>query len=442
MISFNGRNIPVYPSIDQFVNSDKQTGQLVTLNGKSYLVFSEIAPQTSKIKQIFLRQVQVKQGAVELNPLEVSLMQGGQPGFTDPKQKNYLWFKGTAGLEHLPELAKQGFLFNLMIHTIKTDANQKTEARSRLLSFEFQPELVALTQTVKKMATKLTRHEGGAGGAYFLKSPETGKLLAVVKPANEGPFQLHNAKGLAIPIDSPELVVREGISRFAEPYNEAMAYQIATLIGCDEIAPPTTLGIIEHEGFFLFQEKLDDPNIAKLFNVSGDKEKLCSIQAAVTNYTDLGEAMTVAGQEGKTVKLHQQDFEDCNLLIWVTGDQDAHTGNFMISNQPDASGAYRMKKIDNGLILGRAGMRNYLDNQLVTKVFDQNNSKPLSELSKQKIAAIRTDLIEMKMLDLGYESSSIDAMKARVKSLQSFVDDNPEASIKEINQYVAAHYAS
>jgi hypothetical protein len=278
----------------------------------------------------------------------------------------------------------------------------------------------------------------GISGSYFLLNEDSVPKF-VIKPLDEDIGAINNPKGFASPFaDSP---LRTGIPLYRSCFREVAAFQIAELLEVSSIVPRTTFAIIQSDQFFDLSQQISPKEMQRYLDLIGpeDKEKLCSVQEYVVECKTLFEASqdlqsaSLLDEEIEAL-LDRRDFENANILLWVTGDTDGHANNFLVTpKRVDAIGnqIFGLKKIDNGLAFPE------VNGQLVNSLAALPNAKrPLSFKSIAKIQMIDPDAIAKILIQHGLDGS-ITAMRSRIKTLQAIIEDNPSISIKAINKKIS-----
>ena len=211
------------------------------------------------------------------------------------------------------------------------------------------------------------------------------------------------------------------------------------MIGVETIVPRTNLAIVESDAFY---DQLDgvDPSERTRYERSAAsvpvREKLCSAQEFVPNSKMLFEGLQDLQQAGLSdeeiaARFDTQDFEEANILLWCTYDTDGHMGNFLVyPKSHDAIGneILGIRKIDNGLAFPEKNEQ--LRNNLV---YMPNAEKPLSEEARAKIAAIPVEALADELEQFGLDGS-VAAMRERIGALKEIVAQNPNLSIREIDE--------
>lgn len=279
----------------------------------------------------------------------------------------------------------------------------------------------------------------GISGSYFL-SDENGNVRYVVKPIDEDICALNNRKGFSTPYT--ESTIRENMPLYLSSMREAMAYETARLIGVTNVAPRTTLAILESEAFYDQLDGIDPSERERYERMAASepvREKLCSVQEFVPNSKLLIEglhSLQMAGLSDEEIaaRIDTRDFEDANILLWCTYDTDGHMGNFLVyPKSTDAIGneILGIKKIDNGLAFPEKNeeLRNNLR-------YLPNAKQPLTAEGQAKIAAIPIEALLDRLEQFGLEGSA-EALKERLLFLKKLVAENPEITIKEIDRQMA-----
>lgn len=310
--------------------------------------------------------------------------------------------------------------------------------RFRVLIEETKPghplyqELASLAAAISEKGTyhygSLTPVGEGISGTYLLLDEE-GNPRFVVKPLDEEAGCINSPKfffGVG-----QTFRIRDNIPLYRSAMRDVLAYEIAKMVGVDSIAPETVLAIVESESFYDFGNRLDKKDLAKYLEECGsfDREKLCSLQEYIPNARPLWEVLWNLESSGLTdaemaASFDQEDFENMNLLMWVTYETDGHAGNILA--YPKGDGTYGLKKIDNGLAF--PDKNSCLINHLA---YLDNAKLPLSDAAREKIANIDIDLFCEQFEKYGLESA-IPAFKERITYLKQ-VAQIPGITIRTIN---------
>ena len=233
----------------------------------------------------------------------------------------------------------------------------------------------------------------GISGSYFLLDA-AGIPHFVIKPLDEDIGAINNPKGYASPfIDSP---LRDGVPLYRSCFREVAAYRMAEMIGVASIVPRTDLTILQSDQFFDLSQNVSPREMQRYFDHLGrsDKEKLCSVQEFVAESKTLFEAaqdLQSSGLSDEEIEhlIDQEDFENANILLWVTGDTDGHFGNFLVTpKRVDDIGnqVFGLKKIDNGLAFPET------NGQLINSLVHLPNAyRPLSSAALSKIQTLDPD---------------------------------------------------
>lgn len=261
-------------------------------------------------------------------------------------------------------------------------------------------------------------NSNGCGSSYFVIDEE-GIPRYVLKVVDEDIFCINNRKGLA-GFELGELV-REGIPLYRSAQTDALASEVATLIGAGLITPRTWMAIYTSREFFDITDQMSNEKYDDFVNKTGkpSKEKLCSIQEFIYGARDLGEVYFDYQAEGKPFILDQQDFEDVHLLLWTTFDTDAHMFNLMVYQKwidKEGNIIWGIKKVDNGICFPEknVGFRNGL-------AYFEGSEAPISDALREKIKNMPVDEIINRIKK--YEMDAvIPAFERRIKLLQENID--------------------
>lgn len=271
----------------------------------------------------------------------------------------------------------------------------------------------------------------GISGSYYLVD-ENGEKQFLIKPLDEEAGCIHSSWFPTLFKDCP---LRAHIELYLSSMREVLAYQIAEMIGTP-VVPKTELGIITSDKFQDFSERVTLDELKRYFDNCPpvQSEKICSVQEYVVGSKSLFEALhdfQMAGLSDLEIekRFDKQDFEDANILLWVTNDTDGHMGNFLVYPKGvDAIGneILGIKKIDNGLAF--PDKNGQLQNNLALL---PNAKMMLTEEGRAKIDAIDIEKMAEKYEKLGLSSATI-AMKERITHLKQLAQ-KPNITIKEIN---------
>lgn len=291
------------------------------------------------------------------------------------------------------------------------------------------PGLEALSQ-----GGSLSMIQNGLSGSYIL-SDENNIPRFVIKPLDEDIGAIGNPKGYATPFTHSLLA---DMPLYRSCFREVAAFEIAEQVGVSSIIPRTAFAILEREEFHDLSEQISPKEQGRFGELlgKGDKEKLCSVQEYVQESKTLFEALQDLQQHGLTDEeierlFDQTDFEEANILLWMTGDPDGHSHNFLVTpKRSDAIGhqMFGLRKIDNGFAFPE--QRGDLYNSLATL---PNARHSLSLKAIEKIQEIDPDELADTLIRHGLESS-VDAMCRRIETLQRITLENPSMSIKKINK--------
>jgi hypothetical protein len=216
---------------------------------------------------------------------------------------------------------------------------------------------------------------------------------------------------------------------------------MAEFLGLSSVVPRTSFAIVHSDQFFDLFQNISPREMQTYLETIGpaDKEKLCSVQEFVHPSKMLWQAIedlqSASLLDEEIVNLFdQKDFEDANLLLWITGDADGHSGNFLVTpKRVDEIGnqIFGLKKIDNGLTFPE------INGQLINTLSHLPNAKrPLSDAALSKIEKLNADAMEDILTQHGLGGAS-PAMKARIEALQQITKKHPEMSLKAINKSMA-----
>lgn len=290
----------------------------------------------------------------------------------------------------------------------------------------------------------LVRIDGASSGVYLMYDQNRDPFL-VIKPVDEDIGCLNNPFIPAPP--AKNFFVRSGISLYQSAEREVAAYQAAHLLE-SSLIPRTMIALVSSNQFFDFTETFRDEQwqtfiheqrmedkVEQLLTKTGlpDKEKMCSVREYVSHATTLYELMWRSENDGRTEEELMQlidsvDFEEANILTWITGNKDNHPGNILAYLKGvDAEGkaTYGLKLIDQCLVFpeDNKGLINLLPDLV-------HDARKLSDAGKSRIRTIPTDQIieQLKTFQL---KDAIPAFLERVEVLQQLAEQN--LSLEEIN---------
>lgn len=292
------------------------------------------------------------------------------------------------------------------------------------------------------LSERLSPISDGISGSYFL-SDRGGEMRYIVKPIDEDICCLNNRKGFASPYT--DSWIRDNMTLYLSSLRETLAYETAKMIGVENVAPRTSLAILESDAFYDQLDGVAAPEkerYQKNVISQPEREKLCSVQEYVPNSKPMFEGLQdlqMAGLSDDEIaaRIDTRDFEDANILIWCTYDTDAHMGNFLFypkSYDGIGNEILGIKKIDNGLAFPEKNeqLRNNLR-------YLPNAEKSLTVEGRAKIAAIPIEALADRLEQFGLEDSS-DALRERLILLKQIVLENPEITIKEIDKRMAGSH--
>lgn len=302
-------------------------------------------------------------------------------------------------------------------------------------------EIEGLTEALEEGQMSLIPY--GISGSYVLVDA-VGEPKFVIKPIDEDIGAIHNPKGWASPFEmSP---IRKGIPLYLSSYREVAAYEIAKQLGIGSVVPKTAFYLVESKQFHDLSESVRPKELQKYLEQLGpaDKEKLCSVQEFVPESKTLFEAfqeLQSAGLLDEEIEhlLDQTDFEEANILLWVTGDTDGHAGNFLVTpKRTDEIGnqIFGLRKIDNGLAFPE------VHGQAVNALSHLPNAHhPLSKEGLAKVQQIDPIQVANRLKELGLEGAS-KATSERIAYLQKITREDPPLSIRTIHKRLKAYEKS
>ncbi|MGE5196466.1 MAG: hypothetical protein ACM3JI_03955 [Anaerolineae bacterium] len=250
----------------------------------------------------------------------------------------------------------------------------------------------------------------GTSGSYLLFDKYQ-RPCFVIKPADESTFCLHNPKHFGNPLLSQDTRVRPDIPSYQSVERDALTSEVARLLSLEMMTPKTVIDIVFYEGFY--DLKLDQENQQGSYgpaNETSNKKKLCSIQSYAPHTTDLFDLLNRWSDRAIPNSviaslIDQNDFEAIMLLMWISYENDGHSGNVL--TYPKALNAkgqtiFGLTKIDNSLCFPEKNT-GYV-NTLATL---PNSNRFLSSKMKQRIASLPIQQIIDLMHKFELDSSEI-----------------------------------
>jgi len=290
----------------------------------------------------------------------------------------------------------------------------------------------------------LVRVNHASSGVYLMYDQNQDPFF-VIKPLDEDIFCLNNPFIPAPPVEN--FYVRSGIPLYQSAKREVAAYQTAYLLE-STLIPRTMLALVSSSQFFDFTETFRDEQwqlfiheqriedkVEQLLASTGlpDKEKMCSVREYVGHATTLYELIWRFEEDGRgEAELLQlidpDDFEEANIIAWITGNKDNHPGNILAYPKgvnAEGKETYGLKLIDQCLVFpeDNKGLINLLPDLV-------HNARQLSDSGKLRIATIPTEQIieQLKILEL---DRAIPAFLERIEVLQQLAEWG--LSLEEIN---------
>ncbi len=275
----------------------------------------------------------------------------------------------------------------------------------------------------------------GCGGAYVLYNEEH-KPLFIIKPVDEEILCLNNRKSFASPFIDPSFRARDDIPLYRSAQTDLVCYEVAKLIGIEGITPKADIHILTSSVFYDISSACQaDTHPLKDKVGIADNEKLCSVQEYIPDTFPMSHQIYQWLSQGYPPArmldlLDPGDFEDANLLVWMTYDTDAHPGNFLLSKKPCAPGEnslFHIKKIDNSLSFPEkhSQFMNFL-------MFLDVEKKPLSAALRDKIRIVPIEQITSCMGKTGMSMASIISFVERAHVIKGLAI-RPLISIYEMN---------
>jgi len=219
------------------------------------------------------------------------------------------------------------------------------------------------------------------------------------------------------------------------PINDLMMYDLACILGIEGNVPQTAMMVVENDAFYdAFANETDEIK-QKAINLGAgpDNAKLCTVQKYVKNSKPVIEVWQDFLVEGCSAAefskyIDQEDFENLNLLMWLSSELDGHLGNILATVKgldDNGNKIFGLVKIDSSFSFPKeeayyGSALNYFD----------NSKMMLSDRALSLIENIDINQIIERMQSLKYSDAAQSAMKNRILALQSFAKEN--LTIKEI----------
>lgn len=271
----------------------------------------------------------------------------------------------------------------------------------------------------EEMKGTLSPLAGGRGSSYLLRTKKS-RSIYIVKPVDEALFCLNHPYHCASPFKDPLIRPKEDVPLYRSAQREALAYQVARLLGLAALTPETHLALLSDEHFFSIDERKKP--------TKNKKEKLCSVQLFQEGLIPLPDLAREWIAEGKSEEellplIRQGEVERLCLLIWILYDVDAHGHNICAYGPPP----YRLMKIDNGLTFPEKN-RSLLNGAALLP----QAKLPLSEEGRERILHLPVKAIGEK-IGLYECDEALGAYYERVKALQ-LLAQMETLSLQEIDQ--------
>ena len=343
-IESEGHRYRVVPREEALNTAGKKNAKLVESRGRPYEVYEiEVAESVvagklqllgvvlaNPFKKEVLAEKKITHLAVDIlkekNVADIALKYGLLPQLE--KHWFYLFAEGNIVDDSVDEAIADEELGEQIIARNNAISAQKEHFRQTVAVESADPRKSRAYSEIDRLPV-LKPNVGGQGGAYFLCTND-GKPRFVLKPNDEDILCLHNRKKYGMPFFGKEFRIRKDIPTYQSAQNEALGYDISQLMGAKDLVPLTVLTIQEREGFHLATDGADPNLVARLIHPKG-KEKLCSAQEFVDGSEDLVDAQENYQKAGGGIlQINQTSLEFANIFVWVTGDEDAHTGNYRV----------------------------------------------------------------------------------------------------------------
>jgi len=243
----------------------------------------------------------------------------------------------------------------------------------------------------------------GDSGCYLLQdSDKTAHFI--IKPSDEALHCHNNPKLSTMPPHLPHIPPCQSAQR------EAVTYQIAMLCQLESVVIPTHLTLLSLP---------HHPHQKKLCSIQPFQSHTKTLRSFLSHYFSLG-----LTDDQITPLLDNNSLEKLHVLLWITYDNDAHAGNFLVDISP-LSHPYPVKKIDNSLSFPEQNKGLYCFLMHLPQA-----KSPLSQEIKSLIAACPLFSMET-LLQKFLIGNAIPALQQRIHLLKS-IASRPDITYYEI----------
>jgi len=286
----------------------------------------------------------------------------------------------------------------------------------------------------QRQSLKIHRLITGCGGTYLVTSKENVPLM-IIKPIDEDIMCLNNSKHYANLFNDETHVPKKHIPLYYSHQTHLLCHLIAKELGIAGTTPKAEIAIIRSDAFHDLSSVLSQEN-SYLKDAIGcrDTEKLCCIQEYIPHTKSLQDLVYEYLNKGNShnliCDLDQENIENLNLMAWITFDNDAHPGNFLVSELIDPhthAVQIKLTKIDNSMTFPKEnlGFNNFLF------ILDRR-SDPISDRLRETIAYLDEEAIVKYMTDLKFPQEAMLAFYQRIYILKELAK-KPSISLFEIN---------
>lgn len=254
-----------------------------------------------------------------------------------------------------------------------------------------------------------------------------GEIQSVIKPIDEDILCLNNPHQPSLP--GVHIPVRPSIPLYHSAERECSAYEISCLMGLS-IVPPTVMAAIQSPDFYDVCKSIYNGELKELLHLFKMEKraaelieeggvppslKICSIRDFVPHATTLHAFLW--DETHSMDDVDPNDITAVNLMMWVLGNTDGHTGNILVypkGVKEDGSTLYGLKLID--LCLALPQTNTYLLN-LLPDLCETSLKLPPWAISSIQDYPLEATMSNLQKYGL---SDCADALRERVEALQIF----------------------
>lgn len=311
----------------------------------------------------------------------------------------------------------------------------------------------------------------GVGGIYRGQCKDG---LIGIKVKGEGACELNNNRGRASAL--AHVQPKFNIPSYKENEREAATYEYACHIGLPHITPPVVLGmILDQDERVLVMNEAEEIKEKRRFSDISDRlcmeelvhvqsagvvnpKKICSIQSWVENGSNLDQIVNqwtdqacdeleairktrnsakdeilpltedyIQDYIGKRIDF--DDFEDCNVLVWTSGETDANTGNYLAYLKDTSKNTYGLIKIDNAYAYPESN-KGFLNTLVRFKVLAY---RPISARARKILMRIEKQHYQQPLTKYEIGEKALEATEKRIEVIKKILEEFPEITHHEMD---------